>query len=106
MQLLHYICPVADCYPSGCRGVMIAAADVQIKDTWLLDLRTVCAVMGVVLFGTWWIARWMRTIEIRMDKSDERFSRIEASMDRRDETLNRIMENLSGKDNCKSKHMH
>ena len=58
---------------------IISAADVQIKDTWLLDLRTVCAVMGVVLFGVWWISRWMRGIDDALKYSDERFARLEAS---------------------------
>ena len=106
MQLLTLYLPIGLSVWFSRAFVASDAVPQQISDNWLVDLRTVVSVLGVVLFGTWWIARWMRTIEIRMDKSDERFSRIEASMDRRDETLNRIMENLSGKDNCKSKHMH
>lgn len=70
--------------------VLFAEAQVKISDTWLLDLRTVCAVLGVVLFGTWHIARWMRKIDDTLKMGEDRFDRIENNMKSRDGVLEQI----------------
>jgi hypothetical protein len=62
----------------------------QISGSWLIDVRTLCAVGGVVLLGTWRIGRWMKRIEDRLDDGDTRFSRIELSMKERHELLRDI----------------
>lgn len=60
---------------------------IQITDKWLVDIRTVVSVLGVVLFGVWWISRWMRTVEVSLKSGHERFDDIERRMDRRDELI-------------------
>ena len=69
-----------------------AFADVQptISGNWLVDLRTVCAVGGVVLFGAWWIARWMQKVEDRLKSGETRFAMIELMAAKREDMLTDI----------------
>ncbi len=69
-----------------------AFADVNpptINGNWLIDIRTLCAVMGTVLFGTWWIAKWMQRVEDRLKGGEVRFTALELkAQDREDILLN------------------
>lgn len=64
-----------------------AAAIPQINGTWLIDLRTLCAVLGVVLFGTWWVAKWMQKVEDRLKSGEVRFTALEMKAQNREELL-------------------
>ena len=69
-----------------------AFADVQptVSGNWLVDLRTVCAVGGVVLAGAWWIARWMQKVEDRLKSGETRFAMIELMAAKREDMLTDI----------------
>ena len=51
--------------------VVFAQTPPQINGNWLVDLRTVFAVGGVVLGGTAFIIRWMSRIEARLEAGDK-----------------------------------
>lgn len=67
----------------------------QLDGSWLVDVRTICAVGGIVLLGTWRIGRWMRRIEDRLDAGDERFKRIEEGMKAREGILARLEHSIA-----------
>lgn len=76
-----------------------AAAQPHITGDWLVDIRTVIAVLGVVLPGTWWIVRWMTKIDDRLKTGEARFKGLEASSYARDKRLSRI-ENILARLPC------
>ncbi len=58
-----------------------------INGNWLIDVRTLCAVMGVVLFGTWWVAKWMQRVEDRLRGGEIRFTALELKAQTREDLL-------------------
>jgi hypothetical protein len=75
------------------------AATPHITGDWLVDIRTVLAVLGVVLPGTWWIVRWMTKIDDRLKLGEARFKGLEANSSARDKRLARI-ENILARLPC------
>lgn len=50
----------------------------KISSEWMLDLKTICAVGGVVYLGAWRLSRWMKAIEDSNQAALDRTARIEA----------------------------
>ncbi len=63
------------------------AAPPKINGDWLIDIRTLCAVLGVLLFSTWWIAKWMQRVEDRLKTGDIRFTALELKAQTREDLL-------------------
>lgn len=81
----------------------------HVTGDWLVDMRTIAAVGGVVLLGTWRIGRWMSKIDNRMDVGERRFDNLETRMNHRDARLDRIEKILDGlpcvdRTHCEKRH--
>lgn len=72
------------CFAVTCAArVLIGGAappQTVVNGGWLVDIRTICAVGGIVLIGTWRLSWWMKAIEERLKTGEDRFTRIEASI--------------------------
>lgn len=66
-----------------------------IAPDWRVDLRTVCAVGGVVLPAAWFIGRWMKKIELRLDQGEKWQVSVDVRMNHRDERLESIESTLA-----------
>lgn len=54
-----------------CMTILGDAIAPIINSGWLVDLRTVCAVGGCVLAGTWWLAKKFQRIEDQLERAEE-----------------------------------
>lgn len=55
----------------------IGGVATQISSDWTVDIRTVCAVGGIVLPGVWWMSSRLTKFSDRLKDGDERFDRFE-----------------------------
>lgn len=53
----------------------------QISGDWQVDLRTVCAVAGVVLPAVMWLTKKYAAIEARLATTEERFNKLERTIE-------------------------
>ncbi len=62
----------------------------QISADWLVDLRTVLTVGGVVLPATWWLSRAFTRISDRLEAGDVRFAALERTLARMEDRLTKL----------------
>jgi len=67
-----------------------ASAQTQVSADWLVDLRTVLTVGGVVLPATWWLSRAFTRISDRLEAGDVRFAALERTLARMEERLAKL----------------
>ena len=79
---------------TGAGMAATGGATTQVSADWLVDLRTVLTVGGVVLPATWWLSRAFTRISDRLEAGDVRFAALERTLAR--------MENRLAKLPCKS----
>jgi len=66
-------------------GGLIAQAmpHTTLSGDWLVDLRTVCAVGGIVLTGSWQISRWQTKVTDRLDLLESTIAKLPCVKDQK-----------------------
>ena len=67
---------------------------IRIEDA-LMDLKTICAVLGVVVAGLWFIRGWMVKIEDKLKEGESRFNRFDEEAEKRASQLRSIEDKLN-----------
>lgn len=75
---------------TGAGMAATGGATPQVSADWLVDLRTVLTVGGVVLPATWWLSRAFTGIADRLSAGDRRFAELERTLARMEERLERL----------------
>lgn len=71
-------------------SIWIGQAANQIGGDLLMDLKTVCAVGGVVLLGTWHLSKWMQEIVDRLKEQDKHRTELELKISKLEGMLLRL----------------
>jgi len=75
---------------TGAGMAATGGATTQVSADWLVDLRTVLTVGGVVLPATWWLSRAFTRISDRLEAGDVRFAALERTLARMEERLAKL----------------